>query len=153
MRAAEIAPAHYLRHLGLPSYPRPAVGPNFKRGAKFVLSPNFKQAWPIFCSKKPKTSVSQTETWFSPHMSDSPFVLRGHQNYLSTSRETPASSVRHPIPPINRCPPPSHQSQYLIRPFCIMLLYRYLLNYELLLHIMSQYLCLFSLILQGLHEE
>ena len=41
----------------------------------------------------------------------------------------------------------------LIRPFCIMLLYRYLLHYGLLLHIMSQYLCLFSLILQGLHEE
>ena len=41
----------------------------------------------------------------------------------------------------------------LIRPFCIMLLYRYLLHYELLFHIMSQYLCLFSLILQGLHEE
>ena len=39
------------------------------------------------------------------------------------------------------------------RPFCIMLLYRYLLHYGLLLHIMSQYLCLFSLILQGLHEE
>ena len=41
----------------------------------------------------------------------------------------------------------------LIRPFCIMLLYRYLLHYGLLLHIMSQYLGLFSLILQGLHEE
>ena len=41
----------------------------------------------------------------------------------------------------------------LIRPFCIMLLYRYLLHYGLLLHIMSQYLYLFSLILQGLHEE
>ena len=41
----------------------------------------------------------------------------------------------------------------LIRPFCIMLLYRYLLHYGLLLHVMSQYLCLFSLILQGLHEE
>ena len=41
----------------------------------------------------------------------------------------------------------------LIRPFCIMLLYWYLLHYGLLLHIMSQYLCLFSLILQGLHEE
>ena len=41
----------------------------------------------------------------------------------------------------------------LIRPFCIMLLYRYLLQYGLLLHIMSQYLCLLSLILQGLHEE
>ena len=36
----------------------------------------------------------------------------------------------------------------LIRPFCIMLLYRYLLHYGLLLYIMSQYLCLFSLILQ-----
>ena len=34
-----------------------------------------------------------------------------------------------------------------------MLLYRYVLHYGLLLHIMSQYLCLFSLILQGLHEE
>ena len=33
-----------------------------------------------------------------------------------------------------------------------MLLYRYLLHYGLLLHIMSQYLCLFSLILQGLHK-
>ena len=42
---------------------------------------------------------------------------------------------------------------WLIRPFCIMLLYRYLLHYGLLLHIMSQYLSLFSLILQGLHEE
>ena len=41
----------------------------------------------------------------------------------------------------------------LIRPFCIMLLYQYLLYYGLLLHIMSQYLCLFSLILQGLHKE
>ena len=34
-----------------------------------------------------------------------------------------------------------------------MLLYKYLLHYGLLLHIMSQYLCLFSLILQGLYEE
>ena len=34
-----------------------------------------------------------------------------------------------------------------------MLLYRYLLHSGLLLHVMSQYLCLFSLILQGLHEE
>ena len=41
----------------------------------------------------------------------------------------------------------------LIRPFCIMRLYQYLLHYGVLLHIMSQYLCLFSLILQGLHEE
>src|SRR3954470_1863697 len=31
--------------------------------------------------------------------------------------------------------------------------YRYLLHYGLLLHIMSQYLCLFSLMLQALHEE
>ena len=41
----------------------------------------------------------------------------------------------------------------LIRPFCIMLLYQYLLHYGLLFHGMSQYLWLFSLILQGLHEE
>ena len=41
----------------------------------------------------------------------------------------------------------------MIRPFCIMLLYQYLLHYGLLLHIMSQYLCLLSLILQGLHKE
>ena len=34
-----------------------------------------------------------------------------------------------------------------------MLLYRYLLHYGLLLHIMSQYLCLFSLILQALKRE
>ena len=45
------------------------------------------------------------------------------------------------------------QNGQVIRPFCIMLLYRYLLHYGLLLHIMSQYLCLFSLILQGLHKE
>ena len=38
----------------------------------------------------------------------------------------------------------------LICPFCIMLLYQYLLHYALLLHIISQYLWLFSLILQGL---
>ena len=35
----------------------------------------------------------------------------------------------------------------LIRPFCIMLLYQYLLHYGLLLHIIYQYLWLFSLIL------
>ena len=34
-----------------------------------------------------------------------------------------------------------------------MILYRYLLHYGLLLHVILQYLCLFSLILQGLHEE
>ena len=39
---------------------------------------------------------------------------------------------------------------WVIRPFCIMLLYQYLLHYGLLLHIISQYLWLFSLILQGL---
>src|SRR3954468_11171136 len=41
----------------------------------------------------------------------------------------------------------------LIRPFCIMLLYRYLSLNGLLFHVMSHYLWLFSLILQGLHEE
>ena len=41
----------------------------------------------------------------------------------------------------------------LIRLFCIMLLYRYLLHYGLLFYFMSQYLWLFSLILQGLHKE
>ena len=44
-------------------------------------------------------------------------------------------------------------SSALIRPFYIMLLYQYLLHYGLLLHIMSQYLCLLSLILQGLKKE
>ena len=41
----------------------------------------------------------------------------------------------------------------LIRPFCIMLLYQYLLHFGLLLHIISQYLWLFSLILKVYHEE
>ena len=41
----------------------------------------------------------------------------------------------------------------LIRPLCIMLLYRYLSHYGLLFHSMSQYLWLFSLSLQGLHKE
>ena len=110
MRAAEIAPAHYLGHLGLPSYPRPAVGPKFKRGEKFVLSPNFKQACPISVQKSQKQARPRPKHG-SPHPSDSPFVLCGRQNYLSTSRETPASSVPHPIPPLNRCPPPSPPSQ------------------------------------------
>ena len=38
----------------------------------------------------------------------------------------------------------------VIRPFCIMLLYRYVLHCGLILHIISQYLWQFSLILQGL---
>ena len=38
----------------------------------------------------------------------------------------------------------------VIRPLCIMLLYQYLLHYGMLLHIIPQYLWLFSLILQGL---
>ena len=41
----------------------------------------------------------------------------------------------------------------LIRPFCIMLLYQYLLHYGMLLHNIYQYLWLFSLILQGLPKE
>ena len=41
----------------------------------------------------------------------------------------------------------------LICPFCIMLLSRYLSHYGLLFHFISQYLSLFSLILQGLHKE
>ena len=41
----------------------------------------------------------------------------------------------------------------LIRPFCIMLLYQYLLHYGLLFHVMSQYLWLFSLIYKVYHEE
>ena len=41
----------------------------------------------------------------------------------------------------------------VIRPFCIMLLYQYLLHYGLLLHIISQYLWLFSLIYKVYHEE
>ena len=51
---------------GITILPPTQVGPKFKRGAKFVLSPNFKQARPIFYSKKPKISASQTETWFPP---------------------------------------------------------------------------------------
>ena len=41
----------------------------------------------------------------------------------------------------------------VIHPFCIILLYQYLLHYGLLFDVMSQYLWLFSLILQGLYEE
>ena len=65
-------------------------------GAKFVTFPKF------------QTSASQTETLFphsSPPPSISPFILSGRQNTLSTSRETPASSVLHPIAP--NPPPPS----------------------------------------------
>ena len=42
---------------------------------------------------------------------------------------------------------------WVIHPFYIIILYQYLLHYGLLLHIISQYLWLFSLILPGLHEE
>ena len=123
MRAAEIAPAHYLGHLGLPSYPRPAVGPKFKRGAKFVLSPNFKQARPIFCSKKPKTSASQTETWFPPpvwfpirtpwapklplHQPRNPGVLRPPPH--PTHQPPPSSITPEPIPRRRRPPQPQPQ--------------------------------------------
>ena len=65
-------------------------------GAKFVTFPKF------------QTSASQTETLFplsSPPPSVSPFILRGRENALSTSRETPASSVLHPI--AANPPPPS----------------------------------------------
>ena len=41
----------------------------------------------------------------------------------------------------------------LIRPFCITFLCWYLLHYGLLFHFMVKFLCLFSLILQDLHEE
>ena len=123
MRAAEIAPAHYLGHLGLPSYPRPAVGPKFKRGAKFVLSPNFKQACPIFCSKKPKTSASQTETWFPPTLpiphsysvgakttsppAAKPGVLRLPPH--PTHQPPPSSITPEPIPRRRRPPQPQPQ--------------------------------------------
>ena len=65
-------------------------------GGKFVTFSKF------------QTSASQTETSFplsSPPPSVSPFILRGRQNALSTSRETLASSVLHPIEP--NPPPPS----------------------------------------------
>ena len=123
MRATEIAPAHYLGHLGLPSYPRPAVGPKFKRGAKFVLSPNFKQARPIFCTKKPKTSASQTETWFPPtrpipirtpwapklplHQPRNPGVL--HLPPHTTHQPPPSSITPEPIPRRRRPPQPQPQ--------------------------------------------
>ena len=56
---------------------------------------------------------------------------------------------------LRRCLLGWHRSRlgFVIRPFCIMLLYRYLLHYGLLFHIMSQYLWLFSLILQGIRRE
>ena len=55
-----------------------------------------------------QTSASQTETLSplsSPPPSVSPFILHGRENALSTSRETPASSVLHPI--AANPPPPS----------------------------------------------
>ena len=72
-------------------------------GAKFVTFPKF------------QTSASQTETLFplsSPPPSISPFILRGRENALSTSRETPASSVLHPIAANPPRPPPSRRSRY-----------------------------------------
>src|SRR3954471_6330154 len=111
MRAAGIAPAHYLGHLGLPSYPRPAVGPKFKRGQSLYFPQISNKRVPSSVQKSQKQARPRPKHG-SPHPSDSPFVLRGRQTYLSTSRETPAPSVRHPIPPINRRPPPSRRSRY-----------------------------------------
>src|SRR3954469_13653631 len=105
MRAAEIAPAHYLGHLGLPSYPRPAVGPKFKRGAKFVLSPNFKQARPIFCSEKTKTSASQTETWFPPTL-----LIPHSYSVGAKTTSPPAAKPRRPPSAT-----PSHPSTAALR--------------------------------------
>ena len=79
--------------------------------------------FPQISNKRVPSSVQKSQKQARPrpkhgsppppaHPSDSPFILRGRQNYLSTSRETPASSVCHPIPPINRRPPPSRRSRY-----------------------------------------
>ena len=75
-------------------------------------------------------------------MHDEQKYCRGYVDFVSTTC-------------VNMCQvkPLESFKRGLICPFCIMLLYRYLLHYGLLLHIMSQYLCLFSLILQGLHKE
>src|SRR3954465_878809 len=54
MRAAEIAPAHYLGHLGLPSYPRPAVGLKFKGGGKVCTFPKFQKSASHLLFKKAK---------------------------------------------------------------------------------------------------
>ena len=53
MHAAEIAPAHYLGHLGLPSYPRPAVGPKFKRGQSLYF--------PQISNKRVPSSVKKSQ--------------------------------------------------------------------------------------------
>ena len=99
------APTHALgRNLSRPPFGTPEITVlpptrNMSKildGAKFVTFPKF------------QTSASQTETLFplsSPPPSVSPFILGGRQNTLSTSRETPASSVLHPIAP--NPPPPS----------------------------------------------
>ena len=120
MRAAEIAPAHYLGHLRLPSYPRPAVGPKFKRGGKVCTFPKFQTSASHLLFKKAKNKGVPDRNMVPPHPSDSPFVLRGCRNYLSTRRETPAPSVRHPIhrrrPPPHPSPPSSTMPERLPRP-------------------------------------
>ena len=111
MRAAEIAPAHYLGHLGLPSYPRPAVGPKFKRGAKFVLSPNFKQARPISVQKSKKQARPRPKH-------DSPQPVR----FPIRTPRAPKLPLHQPRNPNVLClpphpthqppPPPSRRSRY-----------------------------------------
>ena len=54
MHAAEIAPAHYLGHQGLPSYPGPAVGPKFKRGQSLYFPQISNKRVPSFVHKSQK---------------------------------------------------------------------------------------------------
>ena len=85
-----------------------------------------------------------------PILAPPPFLSFGGGKGKEREREKERGAAP---PPLVQFGLPMGGGSTLIRPFCIMLLYQYLLHYGLLLHVMTQYLRLFSLILQGLHEE
>ena len=124
MRAAEIAPAHYLGHLGLPSYPRPAVGPKFKRGQSLYfpqisnnrvpssVQKSQKQACPRLKHGSPPPPVRfPIRTPWAPklplHQPRNPGVLRPPPR--PTHQPPPSSITPEPIPRRRRPPQPQPQ--------------------------------------------
>ena len=124
MRAAEIAPAHYLGHLGLPSYPRPAVGPKFKRGQSLYFPQISNKRVPSFVQKSQKQARPRSKHGSPPpvripirtpwaqklplHQSRNPGVHRPPAH--STHQPPPSSITPEPTPRHRRPPQPQPQS-------------------------------------------
>ena len=103
MRAAEIAPAHYLGHLGLPSYPRPAVGPKLKRGKSLYF--------PQISNKRVPSYVQKSQKQAHPRPKHGPPTRPIPHSYSMGTKTTypPAAKPRCPpsATPSHHQPPPS----------------------------------------------